>query len=372
MPTKSWRDVLPIHPAADLFPLMSPDELRVLGADIKANGLTLPIVLWSDGKSPAVLLDGRNRLDAIEITDNTAITDAAEIETAIKEGKAILLDNSVDPYAFVISANIHRRHLSIEDKDRLIVKVLQADPTKSNRQVAELTDTSHPHVAKVREQAEKSGDVETVTTSIDSKGRQQPAKRGWTRERWARHHAKKSGRKTEAATTTATTAKSIVPTPPEDQSHRQDIGPNNAGECERPRERNEELEHERQRLERHNISLRSQIEETKPGLAEKLEPLIETLFEQGMANMVTMAPPVVMIAVTKLERLLVEYGVIPPSRRIEDPQGYIRLLNQRARRRRDKEHAPKTDAAQAATKSNSDAPPEPDDGIPEFLRRAAP
>ena len=24
---KSWRDVLPIHPAADLFPLMSPDEL---------------------------------------------------------------------------------------------------------------------------------------------------------------------------------------------------------------------------------------------------------------------------------------------------------------------------------------------------------
>ena len=26
-PTPSWRDVLPIHPAADLFPLMSPDEL---------------------------------------------------------------------------------------------------------------------------------------------------------------------------------------------------------------------------------------------------------------------------------------------------------------------------------------------------------
>jgi hypothetical protein len=78
----------------------------------------------------------------------------------------------------------------------------------------------------------------------------------------------------------------------------------------------------------------------KPGLAEKLEPLIETLFEQGLANMNTMAPVVVMIAVTKLERLLVEYGIIPPSRRIEDPQGYIQLLKQRARRRRDKERAP--------------------------------
>src|SRR5262249_4878269 len=34
------------------------------------------------------------------------------------------------------------------DKDRLIVQLLKADPTKSNRQVAKLTDTSHPHVAK--------------------------------------------------------------------------------------------------------------------------------------------------------------------------------------------------------------------------------
>ena len=33
--TKSWRDVLPVHAAADLFPLMSEDELRELGDDIK-------------------------------------------------------------------------------------------------------------------------------------------------------------------------------------------------------------------------------------------------------------------------------------------------------------------------------------------------
>jgi hypothetical protein len=34
-----WRDHLPVHPAADLFPLMSESELRELGEDIKANGL---------------------------------------------------------------------------------------------------------------------------------------------------------------------------------------------------------------------------------------------------------------------------------------------------------------------------------------------
>jgi len=57
--TKRWRDVLQIHPAAELFPLMTPDELHALGEDIKKNGLTSPIVLWrSHPQAPAQLLDG--------------------------------------------------------------------------------------------------------------------------------------------------------------------------------------------------------------------------------------------------------------------------------------------------------------------------
>jgi hypothetical protein len=36
---KGRRDHLPVHPAADLFPLMSEPELRELGEDIKKNGL---------------------------------------------------------------------------------------------------------------------------------------------------------------------------------------------------------------------------------------------------------------------------------------------------------------------------------------------
>src|SRR5262245_6359053 len=47
-----------------------------------------------------------------------------------------------------------------------------------------------PHVAKVREHAEKAGDVETVTTSVDTKGRKQPTSKPRKADRLA-----KAGRK---------------------------------------------------------------------------------------------------------------------------------------------------------------------------------
>ena len=42
----SWRDQINVHPAADLFPMMTPDELKALGEDIKKNGLAVPVMMW--------------------------------------------------------------------------------------------------------------------------------------------------------------------------------------------------------------------------------------------------------------------------------------------------------------------------------------
>jgi hypothetical protein len=72
---KSWRNVIAIHPAAELFPRMSEPELRELGEDIKRNGMTSPIVLFREPIDPAEpkhghrysLLDGISRLDAMEL-----------------------------------------------------------------------------------------------------------------------------------------------------------------------------------------------------------------------------------------------------------------------------------------------------------------
>ena len=63
-PTSDWRSVIKVHPAADLFPMMSPEELRALGEDIKMNGLKVPPETWLDEGGTEWLIDGRNRLDA--------------------------------------------------------------------------------------------------------------------------------------------------------------------------------------------------------------------------------------------------------------------------------------------------------------------
>jgi hypothetical protein len=180
-----------VHPAAELFPPMTADELRELGEDIRENGMTSPIVLWvPDDAKKVLLLDGRNRLDALELVGIPIGFNRKEWCEGVPTSRGVPISWGVgrsidvkylkaprDPYDYVLSANIHRRHLTAEQKREIVAKILKAQPEKSNRQIAKMAKVSHPHVAKVREELEATGDVETVTTSIDTKGRKQPAKR---------------------------------------------------------------------------------------------------------------------------------------------------------------------------------------------------
>jgi hypothetical protein len=83
---------MPVHPAADVFPMLASDELAELASDIKANGLIHPIVV-KDGE----LIDGRNRREACRI---------AGIKPATFEL------NGADPVAYILSSNINRRHMT--------------------------------------------------------------------------------------------------------------------------------------------------------------------------------------------------------------------------------------------------------------------
>ena len=80
------------HEIANKFPMMGVDEFDQLKADIKANGLLEPIWLY-EGK----ILDGRNRwLACSEVGEKPRFNYYQEDQ----------------PIAFVISKNLHRRHLN--------------------------------------------------------------------------------------------------------------------------------------------------------------------------------------------------------------------------------------------------------------------
>ncbi len=219
MAAKSWRDVYDVHPAAEMFPMMSTNELRDLGEDIKKNGLRTPIALWAptnkSRRDDYLVLDGRNRLDALEEigihTIGTTTTGATtmmiprlgadlpdgmpmpsivyfvgEVETR-DMGSAGLgesqLEPATDPYDFVLSANVHRRHLDATQRRELIQKVLQAHPEKSNRQIGKLTTVDHKTVGSKRTELERRGEIPHVDERVDTKGRKQPSRKPLSRNR---------------------------------------------------------------------------------------------------------------------------------------------------------------------------------------------
>jgi ParB-like chromosome segregation protein Spo0J len=63
--TSAWRSRLRVHPAAELFPLNN-DDVGALADDIRRHGLREPVSVIKDGRG-YVLLDGRSRLDAMEL-----------------------------------------------------------------------------------------------------------------------------------------------------------------------------------------------------------------------------------------------------------------------------------------------------------------
>ncbi|MDW5315000.1 MT-A70 family methyltransferase [Rhizobium sp. PL01] len=87
------------HPLAGLFPMLSPDDLRQLAEDIATVGQQEPVWLL-DGQ----ILDGRNREAACHVLGIDAWTKEYE---------------GTDALGFVLSLNLHRRHLS--DSQRAMV-----------------------------------------------------------------------------------------------------------------------------------------------------------------------------------------------------------------------------------------------------------
>jgi hypothetical protein len=169
------------HPLAGILPLMEGTEFDELVADIKANGLREKIDLYQ-GK----ILDGRNRYRALlQLGIDPSKDDKQYFRKAIYahsiggEIQAHEQDNDARVRAYVISKNILRRHLTAEQKRELIGKLIKADPSKSDRQIGEMTKADHKTVGAVRAKKEATGEISPVEKRVggDGKARKQPAKK---------------------------------------------------------------------------------------------------------------------------------------------------------------------------------------------------
>jgi hypothetical protein len=117
-----------------------------------------------------VLLDGRNRLAALW----RRTTDLAEI---FAEGHAVVLDQFVcpDPLAYVVSANLRRRHLTAEQKRELIADLLGADPQRSDRATAAIVNASPQTVTAERRRLEATAQIEQSNKRVGRDGRTRPS-----------------------------------------------------------------------------------------------------------------------------------------------------------------------------------------------------
>jgi hypothetical protein len=163
---------LDFHPLADVFPLLEGEEFDALVADIKAHGLREKIALSCEGK----IIDGRNRYLALQ---QLGIDPGSKYFCHARgaDGEPIRDDDHDGVRTYIISANIHRRHLTAEQKRELIAKLIAAQPEKSNRQIAKQANVDKNTVAAVRQEMEGRGEIHHVDKRTDSMGRMQPAQK---------------------------------------------------------------------------------------------------------------------------------------------------------------------------------------------------
>jgi protein gp37 len=224
----NWREHLPVHPAASMFRPLSetdPKALHDLAEDIRKNGLQSQIVIadialvddsregmlpLNTGEYKRLLLDGQNRLDALallgwlsepvgrkgldalpKIVNHSEAHNASSASILLRKGSTYYrFVNAMDGdeesnrelYDLVLSLNVHRRHLTAEQKRDLIAKILKRQPDTSDRHIGETVKADHKTVAAVRSEMVERGEIPHVETRTDSKGREQPSVKGIERQ----------------------------------------------------------------------------------------------------------------------------------------------------------------------------------------------
>jgi hypothetical protein len=139
------------HEYSDLFPLLPAADIRILADDIKARGLQQPIVLFE-----AKILDGRHRYEACRIA---------------KVAPRFSVYSGKDPVGFVLTSNLHRRHLDQAQRAMVAAKLAtvrqgERNDVEAKQPSANLPKVDQPSAAELLNVSTRS--VGTATKILDA------------------------------------------------------------------------------------------------------------------------------------------------------------------------------------------------------------
>jgi hypothetical protein len=138
-PTLNY-DALEFHPhAVEWFDPLEGDEFEPLVDSIRRNGLLQQIVLH-EGR----ILAGCNRYRACK---QAGYRLSAKDFTDLPSGK--------DPFEFVFAENVARRHLTGEQKRKLVLRLIRKRPKDNDRKIASLVGVSNKTVWTYRKELEE-------------------------------------------------------------------------------------------------------------------------------------------------------------------------------------------------------------------------
>jgi len=165
-----------VHPFAAIFPEMTGDEFATLVTDIRANGLHEPIDLYEDKT-----LDGRNR-------------DRACADLGIVPMYRNFTGSEAEAQAYVISKNLHRRHLN--ESQRAYVAAQFAQLRKGDNQHAPIGALAQSEAATLMHVSRRSVQRATIVRDHGTPEEKATVERG---EQSVRHLADqiKARKKTE-------------------------------------------------------------------------------------------------------------------------------------------------------------------------------
>lgn len=141
------------HPAAMVFPLMDGIELSSLVEDVRTHGLLDPIVLHE-----GMVLDGRNRLRACEM---------AGVAPRFVEW----VSDGVTALEWVVSHNLHRRHLTTAQRAALALDLLPRLEEEARERKSQAQRARHRPDEVVPPEMEELGEATEKAAALVGVGR---------------------------------------------------------------------------------------------------------------------------------------------------------------------------------------------------------